>query len=424
MRYQERTLAVGAAILATALVLTGCGRASEEGTSSESAPATAIDDGPATGTVTMWTMGSEADALKPFIAEFEKLNPDVTVNVTAVPWAAGHSKLQTAIAGGATPDVAMIGSSWMSEFAPALATVPDNFSADDYFPGTIEGTTVDDRWAAVPWYADVPMLYYRTDLAEKAGWDHPPQSWDDVQELAAAYQSKAGAQWGMRLYTGPSSFLGNLWIPFTGGATLEDGEKWTFTTPEWQHAMEFYKSWFDKGLVDPNSDPAPAQMPADFVSGATPMFVATPAGQGAITQIAGADFDSQYALAPLPYDSTQVSVVGGSHLGVFEKAKNPTAAWKLVHWLSEPEIQARFFEATGDLPPGPAAWKLPALTDNTRIAAVGEALKTALAIPTPPTLEQVFAIGDSTLEQIRKGTVSIPDALESLQQQADQIGLG
>lgn len=422
MNHSVRRLAAGIAIIATALALTSCGRPAEGPAASTSAAE--VDDGPATGTVTMWTMGSEADALKPLIAQFEKLNPDVKINLTAVPWSAGHSKLQTAIAGGATPDISMIGSSWMSEFAPALATVPSNFSATDFFPGTIEGTTVDKRWAAVPWYADVPMLYYRTDLAKQAGWDRAPKTWDEVQSLAADYRSKAGAKWGMRLYTGPSSFLGNLWIPFTAGAKLEDGKKWTFTTPEWQQATEFYKSWFDKGLVDPNSDPAPAQMPADFVSGNTPMFVATPAGQGAITQIAGAEFDSKYALAPLPYGSAQVSVVGGSHLGVFQKAKNPTAAWKLIKWLSSPDTQASFFEATGDLPPGPAAWKLPALANKTRIAAVGEALKTALAIPTPATLEQVFAIGDSTLEQIRKGAVSVSDGLKNLQQQADQIGLG
>ncbi|WP_052460649.1 extracellular solute-binding protein [Microbacterium gorillae] len=423
MRHKARTLAAGAAIIAAAIMVTGCGRAAD-GEEHASSPAATVGDGPATGTVTMWTMGSEADALKPFIAEFEKLNPDVTVKVTAVPWTAGHSKIQTAIAGGATPDISMIGSSWMSEFAPALATVPDIFDPDAFYRGSIDSTTVDDRWAAVPWYADVPMLYYRTDLAKIAGWDAPPKTWDEAQELAKAYQDKAGATWGMRLYTGPSSFLGNLWIPFTGGAELEDGHNWTFEGDAWRSSMEFYKSWFDKGLVDPDSDPAPAQMPADFVSGNTPMFVATPAGQGAITQIAGKEFDSKYALAPLPYGKTQVSVVGGSHLGVFKKAENPTAAWKLIQWLGEPEIQARFFEATGDLPPGPAAWKLPALADNDRITVVGEALKTAVAVPTPPTLEQVFAIGDSTLEQIRKGTATIPDALRRLQQQAAQIGLG
>lgn len=422
MKRQARVLATATAIVLAVAALTGCGRAAT-GTAS-TAPASKVGDGPATGTVSMWTMGSEADAVKPLIAEFEKLNPDVKVNLTAVPWAAAHSKLQTAIAGGATPDVSMIGSSWMSEFAPALATVPDGFSGEDFFPGVLEGTKVDGRWAAVPWYADIPMLYYRTDLAQKAGWDHAPETWDEVQQLAADYQGKAGATWGMRLYTGPSSFLGNLWIPFTGGAKLEDGKKWTFTTPEWQHSLEFYKSWFDKRLSDPNSDPAPAQMPADFISGNTPMFVATPSLQGTLAQMGGTDFESKYALAPLPYGEAQVSVVGGSQLGVFEKAKNSDAAWKLVRWLSTPETQAAFFEATGDLPPGPAAWELPALTGKDRIAPVGEALKTALPLPTPPTLDQVFAIGDSTLEQIRKNTVSIPAGLQSLQQQADQVGLG
>jgi multiple sugar transport system substrate-binding protein len=35
-----------------------------------------------------------------------------------------YSKIQTAIAGGTTPDIAMMGSTWMADFADAFQTVP------------------------------------------------------------------------------------------------------------------------------------------------------------------------------------------------------------------------------------------------------------------------------------------------------------
>src|SRR5665648_1293482 len=62
-------------------------------------------------------MGTEGEALQAFVAAFVEENPDVEVNVTAVPWDAAHDKIATAIAGGQTPDVSMIGTTWMGEFA-------------------------------------------------------------------------------------------------------------------------------------------------------------------------------------------------------------------------------------------------------------------------------------------------------------------
>ena len=50
-------------------------------------------------------MGNEGTKLKTLADEFTKANPDVKVNVTPVNWGQAVTKLQTAIAGGTTPDV-------------------------------------------------------------------------------------------------------------------------------------------------------------------------------------------------------------------------------------------------------------------------------------------------------------------------------
>ena len=58
-----------------------------------------------------------------FMEEF----PDVSVDVTAVPWDAAHDRIVTAIAGGEVPDVSLIGTTWMGEFATlgGLEPTPD-----------------------------------------------------------------------------------------------------------------------------------------------------------------------------------------------------------------------------------------------------------------------------------------------------------
>jgi multiple sugar transport system substrate-binding protein len=61
--------------------------------------------------------GREAPEL---VKEFEAANPGFKVEVTAIPWEAAHQKYQTAIAGGQTPDVAQMGTTWMGDFADAF----------------------------------------------------------------------------------------------------------------------------------------------------------------------------------------------------------------------------------------------------------------------------------------------------------------
>ena len=42
----------------------------------------------------------------------------------------------------------------------------------------------------VPWYVETRVLYYRTDLAEKAGWDEAPQTWDELKQFAEDMESQ------------------------------------------------------------------------------------------------------------------------------------------------------------------------------------------------------------------------------------------
>ena len=104
--FRKRTV-LAAGLMAAALALTACGRSSDTGSATESsAPAATISSGPATGNLTMWAQGAEAEKLPELLKEFEAANPGVTVEVTPIPWDAAHNKYQTAIAGGQTPDIA------------------------------------------------------------------------------------------------------------------------------------------------------------------------------------------------------------------------------------------------------------------------------------------------------------------------------
>jgi multiple sugar transport system substrate-binding protein len=160
-RSTSRWAAAGAATLVGALVLAGCGRTDGQTGDEGGGGGEAIDDSPATGTVQVWAMGNEGEVLDELAAQFEEENPDVTIEVTAVPWESAHDRIATAIAGGETPDVTMLGTTWVGEFAAtgAFEPTPDGLvDESSFFEGSWDTTVVDDVAYGVPWYVDTRVL--------------------------------------------------------------------------------------------------------------------------------------------------------------------------------------------------------------------------------------------------------------------------
>jgi multiple sugar transport system substrate-binding protein len=161
--------------LAAGLLLTGCGRDNAASNSTETGKA--IASGAATGTINVWAQGGEATLLPDLMKDFEAENPGVKVNVTAIPWDAAHNKYQTAIAGGTTPDLAQMGTTWMTDFSDAFDPKPAELDTNGFFASSVKSTEVSGATLGVPWYVDTRVLYYRKDLAAKAGYPEFPTTW-------------------------------------------------------------------------------------------------------------------------------------------------------------------------------------------------------------------------------------------------------
>jgi multiple sugar transport system substrate-binding protein len=431
-RSQRRRTVIGAGLLVLALVATtfallSGGSGDSETGGSGSTPASSIASGPATGTISVWAQAAEGAALPAFAKEFQAANPGVTVNITAIPWDEAHNKYQTAIAGGSTPDVAQMGTTWMGDFADAFVPTPSSIDTGGFSPGSVKSTQVGATKYGVPWYVDTRVIIYRKDLAKQAGYATFPATWDDFKSMAKAMQTKAGAKWGINLPAGGAdAFQSMLFIPWSGGAELinQDQTKWTLDTPAWVDAMTYYKSFFTDGIATPNPNTGAGAAEAAFVDGSIPMLVGGPSQVGAIAQAGGAGFADKFAVAVVPRNKSATSFVGGSDLVVFKNSKNQNAAWKFIQWLSQPEIQVKWQKAVGDLPALQSAWKDPALVGDSTLSVFGDQLKDTNSPPSVTTWTQVSSAADTVLEQIVKAGTAPRDAMKSLQGTADSIGTG
>ncbi|MEW2162335.1 extracellular solute-binding protein [Streptomyces sp. NPDC007084] len=429
MRHFKRTTVIAAGV-AVALLATGCGRA-DEGADGKDAPA-GLGDGPAKGKVTMWKMGddeAEEKTLEALAAEFEKQNPDVDVRITAVPWDAAHEKLTTAIAGGNTPDLAQIGSTWLSEFASmkGLQATPKAFAAGDFFDGQWDTTLYKGTSYGVPFTGDTSVVYYRTDALKNAGVDGAPGAdWDTFYQDMKALQATAKKEnpelrGSFGLQTGFNAWL--FWLPLVwqAGGDIYDpqAKKFTFDSPEVKQALQYYGRFFEEGMA-PTDKSDQAQGFTDGVLGALQQSTSI----GANLHRNSPELDSKWATMPLPKGKQSAGLAGGVELSVFKEAKNSDAAWKFIRFLSEPKNLATYGAATSQLPAAKRAWEDKRLAGDEKLKAFAEQLEVTKAPPAITTWQQVAEVIDKELEKLAFGKATPEQVQKTLQEKATGIGAG
>jgi multiple sugar transport system substrate-binding protein len=151
----------------------------------------------------------------PFAALLERFrrdNPGIALEDEALPGGSDAARqfYLTSLEGKADDfDVLGIDVIWTPEFARAgwiadlSAAFPPEKLRREFLPAAAEAVILDGRSWAVPWYLDVGLLYYRTDLVPRA-----PRTYDELASFARAAQARdpalAGLLWQGRQYEGLS----------------------------------------------------------------------------------------------------------------------------------------------------------------------------------------------------------------------------
>jgi multiple sugar transport system substrate-binding protein len=422
--------------LVVALLATACGTnqgsgaagassASPASGGSEPAGSTAAGSPAAnlSGELTVWAMGNEGVKLSTLADAFTKANPGVKVSVTPVDWAQAVAKLQTAIAGNTTPDVSQMGTDMMGQFGAtgAFEPVPADITASTFFDSAWKTNDVAGVVSGVPWYVETRLLYYRKDIAEKAGIMSPPATWDDLKAMAKAMKEKGGAKWGISLGTKNwQEYFPFLWS--NGGDVVDASGKPALNSPQAVEALTFYESFFKDGLT-PKSVPEGFDITPAFVKGDNPMFFSGPWHLGLIDTAGGADFKTKWAIAPMPKKVTGTSFLGGSNVVVFKNSKNKDAAWAFVKFLSDPKTQALWYTTATDLPAVQAGWDDPAVKSDPNVAMFGTQLKDTKAQPVSATWSELSSAINDTLEKMTIGGMEPQAAADQMQKDAESIGV-
>lgn len=386
-------------------------------------------------TLRFWAMGREGEVVPELMADFERENPGVRVQVQQVPWSAAHEKLLTSYVGNVTPDVSQLGNTWVSEFAALNALEPVSKSGGaaggapidsvGFFPGIWETNVIDGVAYGVPWYVDTRVLYYRRDLLAAAGYPSMPTTWAEWRNAMVAVKKVAGpGKFAIFLPLNEWPHLAILGLQ-AGSPLLKDNDTaGDFQSPQFRRALAFYLDLFKSELAPSVTNNEIANLYQEFGKGYFSMYISGPWNLGEFKRRLPPEQQSSWATAPLPGpDSTTagVSLAGGSSLVVYAGSPHKEAAWKLVRYLSRPEVQLRFYHATGDLPAREEAWGDTSLVGDPNMRTFGQQLKHVVPTPKVPEWELIATRLQERSELVVRGAATPDSVLAQLDRDVARI---
>lgn len=381
-------------------------------------------------TLTFWTIGREGEAISQLLPQFERENPAIHIVLQQMPLTAAHQKLLTAFAGDSTPDMTQLGNTWMPEFVALEALEPLQKDADssavvkssDYFPSIWATNVYDKTLYGVPWYVDTRLLFYRNDLLKAAGFNAPPRDWAEWRRMLAALSHPDRGTYGILLPTNEYEQLMSLALQQPDPLLRDGGRYGNFESAGFKRALSFYVDTF-KLHEAPDITNVEAGNPwSEFGRGVYDFYFSGPWNIGEFRKRLPASEQADWNTAPLPGpDGPGASVAGGSSLVIFRRSKHKQAAWKLIEYLSRPDVQQHFYVLLGDMPPRRSSWNGGALHDDPKALAFREQLERVKPTPPVPEWEQIANEMQLVAAEAAAGDMTVDQAAVEIDRRTDRI---
>jgi len=421
-----RLFARAAAALAVGIAAVACsGSPSSSTTTSEPS------------SLTVWLMnGSAPQTIVDGVnADFKARHPNVTVDVQIQQWSDVTTKLDTAFAGSAPPDVVELGNTLVAKYAAAgalsnLTSKKGGFeNSSTWLQSLTDSCTLGGKLYCVPYYAGSRAVVYRKDLFDKAGIT-PPKSTDewlqDGQKLMDANRADSDFS---ALY-----FPGKYWyaaLPFVwdngGDIATQTGGQWkgSLDSAQSQQGLTTLAGMVGKlSRADKTGDEA--KQDAAFVQGHIAMLIANGWEIGVITDPKTGDpgLKDKLGVFPIPSHTAGQSApvfLGGSDLGIAAKSRAQGLSQEWIGLLEGKKWQTQM-ATVGQVIPNSAS--LLSLNDGQPlIGTFAAAAKNSRFVPNSPNwanVESANVIPDM-LVSIFTGKATVADATKSASTQIGDI---
>lgn len=395
------------------------------------------DRGPIIVTFPGSSLGSEAQVLNRQLGRFNAQHPSIRVVRRDTPDAADQRHqlyVQWLNAGASDPDILQLDAIWTPEFAAAGWILPlDRFGPDTagFFASTIRANQWQDTLFALPWFVDVGMLYWRTDLVPSA-----PQTLSQLVEQAKRARQKHGLRYGLvwqgaryeGLITNFVEYLGAY-----GGQILDQGRVVVNSEAGLQALTEMRNEIYRDGIV-PSAVLTWHEEESRFAfqNGDAVFMRNWPYAVGLMRDSSQSRVAGRFSVAAMPAGpgGRPTAALGGAQLAINRRTENPEAAWAVINYLTQPGQMRERARVVGQFPSRVALYEGSGLSAELGLdpATVRRVIEYAVPRPVTPVYNQISEILQIHLHRALTRQTTPAAALERAQTEMerllDRVGLG
>jgi multiple sugar transport system substrate-binding protein len=284
------------------------------------------------------------------------------------------------------------------------------FQLSDFYEGSVDALRVsgEGRTWAIPYGADVLVMYYNRDLFDQYNVPYPKIGWmwDDFLERAVAIRDPDVSVFGY----GPRLDLNDatLFVYQHGGRVLDDLEnptRTTFDDPLTVEALE----WYARMVHEYDAAPSLNQASTAFGGGQYAIYQGIRSGKvgmwmGGLSERGGLTWpfrwDMAWGMVPLPSEAQSATQAMVEGMAISSSTEHHDACWEWITWLSE-QVPYRL---------------IPARRSLAESAAYEDAVGAEIAAVARISMEHALIADWTVLSQFEEAFVAYGEALQDILQ--------
>jgi multiple sugar transport system substrate-binding protein len=372
--------------------------------------------------------GSNKDKMQSYFDQFTKENPSIKVELLYIPVNSGSSwndyftKIQTMVAGGNAPDIAMVAIEGIQMFKKMGLAKP----LDEYikkYPQYVAGATTDinqklqkpfiidgKNYGLVTEWNNV-VMHFNTDLLKDAGLTIPPEKWnkalflDYCKKLTKTVNGKK--QYAFAI---PNYYFGaEAWLYNNKASILNDDmTKCTLNSP---NAVEVFQLWQDliyKYKYSPYPEPGTDAI-QQLMQGQVAMLSM---GRWPTQNYVDNNFKT-VAVQYLPTLKTNQVIFGSAAFCVLSASKNPDEAARVSLWTAG-KYFTKSYEGAGAIPTRKSVADdvIPKLGIPENYQVYYKSADLARAVQSPPQYPAIASVFDKYLSAVLSNQMKAKAAMD------------
>ncbi|GIP08694.1 ABC transporter substrate-binding protein [Paenibacillus macerans] len=397
-------------------------------------PANGANDG---GVQTIRVLSSDdfAGFREKAVEEFNAKNPDIKVVLDHVAYDQLHDKELASFnaSGDAAYDIVDVDEIWTSEYANAGFILPVTGRYTDemkqgILPASLQIASLGEEIYGVPMFNDVVFFYYNEELLKKAGFDHPPVTWDEFASMSKALQEKGitpgpASAWGWSANEGLVAYFAEFLGSF-GGKFMDEAGKPAFNDEKGVQALTFMADSMKNGVIDKASINYNDRQVLDAFKNGKTAFVAGWSfywGElnGSDSKVKG---KVKVGMVPAAEGAPHTAATGSMYLAITPQSEHEDAAWKFIEYLGSKEVQKQQSLAAGSLPIWKELYSDADLNQNfTALKDMEKQLEQVISRPSLDSYNEFSKNMQIVLQAVLTGQKDAKTALDELAASTEQL---